>query len=223
MASAAKGLAQMGVGAAVLMEVKITDNRYPKYASGYTIIPSKAMIHKQGEVALVWKDGHDSFEVEAARVVTPNLLTLQLVTGYKRFYVMGIYIPPNDTMGVDALWSAWGTCPVGCILLVMDNLNIDFEHPRNAHEEDIVNLLEKINLVDLSQKFALRQCQMQSARWRWTWRQKRLGRRHCSQPDYILAREGNSWYFRKVAFQSPLVHDTDHCAVVATFCAQKTK
>ena len=73
------------------------------------------MIHKQGEVALVWKDGHDSFEVEAARVVTPNLLTFQLVTGYTEFYLMGIYIPPNDTTGVDALRSAWGTCPVDCI------------------------------------------------------------------------------------------------------------
>ncbi len=32
LASAAKGLAQMGVGAAVLTEMKITDNRYPKFS-----------------------------------------------------------------------------------------------------------------------------------------------------------------------------------------------
>jgi hypothetical protein len=41
--------------------------------------------------------------VEVACVVTPNLLTFQLVMGYERFYVMGIYIPPTDTTGVDAL------------------------------------------------------------------------------------------------------------------------
>ena len=64
---------------------------------------------------------------------------------------------------------------------------------------------------------------MQSSRWRWTWHQKRLGRWHCSQPDYILAREGNIWYFWKVAFQSSLVHDSDHRVVVATFRARKTK
>jgi hypothetical protein len=57
----------------------------------------------QGGVALVWKEGHDSFEVKAATVVTANLLAFLLVTGYKQFYVMGICIPPNDTTGLDAL------------------------------------------------------------------------------------------------------------------------
>jgi hypothetical protein len=31
LASAAKGLAQMGIGAAILTEMKITDDRYPKF------------------------------------------------------------------------------------------------------------------------------------------------------------------------------------------------
>ncbi len=64
---------------------------------------------------------------------------------------------------------------------------------------------------------------MQSARKRWTWRQKQMGRWHHSQPDYIMAREGDIWYFPKVAFRLPLVHDSDHCAVVATFRARKTR
>jgi hypothetical protein len=34
LSSAAKGLAQVGVGLAVLMETKLTDNRYPRLASG---------------------------------------------------------------------------------------------------------------------------------------------------------------------------------------------
>jgi hypothetical protein len=80
----------MGIGAAILMEMKITDNRYPNLTSGYKVISSKETTNKQGGIALVWKEGHNSFEVEAARMVTPNLLTFQLVTGYKRFYVMGI-------------------------------------------------------------------------------------------------------------------------------------
>jgi hypothetical protein len=36
-----------------------------------------------------------------------------------------------------------------------------------------------------------------------------------------MAWEGNIWYFQRVAFQSPLVHDSDHCAFVATFHASK--
>ncbi len=85
----------MGIRAAILTKMKITDNWYPKFVSGYKVIASKATSHKQGGVALVWKEGHCSFEVDAARVVTPNLLTFQLVRGYKRFYVMRIYTPPQ--------------------------------------------------------------------------------------------------------------------------------
>jgi hypothetical protein len=156
-------------------------------------------------------------------VVTPNLLTFQLVTGYKRFYVMGISIPLNDTTGVDALRAAWNTCPDSCAPIVMGDLNTSFEHPCDRQEEAIADLLDEINLVDLSRKFCLRQCWMQSARRRWTWRQKRTGRWHHSQPDYIMAREGDIWYFRKVAFRSPLIHDSDHRAIVATFRARKMR
>ena len=93
----------------------------------------------------MWKESHQFFEVEAATAVTPNLLTFQLVTGYERFYVMGIYIPPNDTTGVDALRTAWAACPANCTLLIMGDLNINFEHPRDAREEDIADLLDEIN------------------------------------------------------------------------------
>jgi hypothetical protein len=79
--------------------MKITDNQYPKFTLGYKFIASKVTSNKQLGIALVWKEGHSSFEVEAACVVIPNLLTVQLVTGYERFYVMGIYIPPDDTTG----------------------------------------------------------------------------------------------------------------------------
>ena len=58
LASAAKGLAQMGVGCALLTEVKITDDRYTKFVSGYKIISSKATSHNQGGIALLWKESH---------------------------------------------------------------------------------------------------------------------------------------------------------------------
>jgi hypothetical protein len=217
MASTAKGLAQMGIGAAILMEMKITDDQYPKFTSGYKVITSKAT----SRIALVWKEGHSSFEVEVARMVTPNLLTFQLITEYEKFYVMGLYIHPNNTTGVDTLRAAWNACPDGCALLVMGDLNISFEHPRDKREEAIADLLNKINLVYLSRKFCLRQCRLQLARRRWTWWQKQTGRWHCSQPDYIMTREGDIQYFQKIAFQLPLVHDSDHRAVIATFRARK--
>jgi hypothetical protein len=171
----------------------------------------------------MWKESHQFFEVEAATAVTPNLLTFQLVTGYERFYVMGIYILPNDTTGVDALWMVWAACCADCTPLIMGDLNINFEHPRYMREEDIADLLDEINLVDSSRKYLLRRCKLQSGKKSWMWRQRRMGRWHHSQPDYILAREGNIRYYWKVTFQLPWVHDSNHQAVVATFQARRSR
>ena len=83
LASAAKGLAQMGVAVAVLMEVKIMDNCYPHFLYGFKILLSKAASRHQGGIALLWREGHQGVEVEVAQILAPNLLTFQLATGDK--------------------------------------------------------------------------------------------------------------------------------------------
>ncbi len=191
MTSASKGLAQIGVNCAVLTKVEIANNKYPRCVSRFKVILSKGASHSQGGGALLWNKGRASFEVKATNIITPNLLTFQLVMGYKQFYVMGIYIPPSDTTGVDALRAEWVSCSANCIPLVLGNLNIYFKHPWDAREEQITSLIDKINLVGASQKVALWWCKMQAAKKQWTWQQKRMGRWHHTQPDYILAQEGN--------------------------------
>jgi hypothetical protein len=64
---------------------------------------------------------------------------------------------------------------------------------------------------------------MQAAKKRWTWQQKRMGRWYHTQPDYILAWEGKVSHLRRVAFRTPLVHDLDHGAAVATFHLRWTR
>ena len=80
LAAAARGLRQMGVGCCVLTKTKLTNNRYSKTTSGYCVILSKATSPQQGGVALLWEEGHQDFEVEAVTIISPNLLTFQLVT-----------------------------------------------------------------------------------------------------------------------------------------------
>ena len=125
--------------------------------------------------------------------------------------------PPNDTGGGgDDLRAAWEACPANCSPIVMGDLNINVEHPRDEREAAIADLLDEINLVDTSRKFTLRQCSLQKAWKRWTWHQKHWGRWIYSQPDYIMAWEGSITRFRKVGFRSPLIHNSDHHAVVLT-------
>jgi hypothetical protein len=78
---AANGLCYLGVGCMVLTETKLTNERYPKLVSGYRVILSKAASPQQGRVALLWRAEHQDFEVEAVNIVSPNILTFQLITG----------------------------------------------------------------------------------------------------------------------------------------------
>jgi hypothetical protein len=149
LAAAAKGLHQMGVGCAVLTKTKLTDDRYPKLLSRYQVISSKAVSPHQGGVSLLWRESEDQgFLVEAAHIVSLNVLTFQLMTGKERFFVISAYIPPADTTGVDDLRAAWAKCPQNCKPFLLGDLNFDFWAPRTEREEIIADFIDKINLVD---------------------------------------------------------------------------
>ena len=216
LAAAAKVLRQMGVGCCVLTKTKLTDDRYPKHVSGYHVIASKATSPHQGGVAILWEAEHRDFEVEAVQVRTPNLLTFHLVTGEERYFVMGVYIPPTDTTGVDDLRAAWASCPDTCKPLLLGGLNINLRDPRTEREEIIADFLDDINVIDFSWKFRQRMGRRQGLGARWTWQQRRGGRWYHSQPDYCLARARDIGQFRNVAFRQPRIHDSDHQAVVAS-------
>jgi hypothetical protein len=54
-------------------------------------------------------------------------------------------------MGVGDLQAAWEACSARFIMLVLGNLNINFREHKNKRYEFIVDLLKKINLVDMHQ------------------------------------------------------------------------
>jgi hypothetical protein len=66
---------------------------------------------------------------------------------------MGAYIPPANTMGVDDLCNTWAKCPANYKPLLLRDLNINFGSPRSEQEEIIADLLDKMNLADMSRKF----------------------------------------------------------------------
>jgi hypothetical protein len=196
----AKGLAKMGVGCADLSEMKIANDCYARTMSGYKVLSTRAPRKHQGGIALLWKPDHEAFEVEAARIVTPNLIIFQMVMGEERYYIMGIFIPPNNTAGGEDLWAAWEACLSNCSPIVMGDLNINVELPHDKRDAAIADLLDEINLVDTSRKFTPWRCSLQRRRLCWSWHQKHGGHWIYSQPDYIMAREGDIWKFWKVGF-----------------------
>ncbi len=164
------------------------------------MITLRATSPQQGGIALLWTAEHQHFEVKAVNIVSPNVLMFQLVMGGVHFFVMGAYIPLADTTGVDDLCNAWAKCPANCKPLLLGDLNINFGSPRSKWEEIIADLLNKMNLANMSHKF------LQWIGWRqgWgarlTWWQWRGGQWHQSQPDYCMARDGDAKLFQGVTF-----------------------
>jgi hypothetical protein len=154
---AAKGLCHLGIGCTVLTETKLTNEQYPKLVSGYWVISSKAATPQLGGLPWYGERNIGDFEVEAVNIISPNILTFQLVTGEDQFFILGAYIPPADTTGVDDLHAAWAKCPANCKPLLLGDLNIDFRAPRTEQEEIITDLLDEINLIDMSCKFIQQQ------------------------------------------------------------------
>jgi hypothetical protein len=109
----AAGLAQIGIEVAVLIETKFVDNWYHNMAAGNTILCSKAASCTQGGGALMWKENDLRFEVESVLFHSLNSLRFQLRTGDKKLYVIGTYIPPNCTRGVEGIRRAAEACPAG--------------------------------------------------------------------------------------------------------------
>ncbi len=214
MKQAAAGLAQMGIGVAVLIEMKFVDDWYPKMAVGYTIMSSKVASCSQGGVALTWRENDLKFEVELVLFHGPNTLTFQLTLGDEQIYIVGMYIPPNYRRGVEDICRAAEACPAGCKLLVIGDLNINVGFPRDKREEVFVDLLNELCLVDSSRGYQLRTPRRTATRARWTWSQKRGMTQHYSQLDYILAQAEKKGMLTGMGFHFPRFLHSDHCAIV---------
>jgi hypothetical protein len=123
---------------------------------GYTIMWSKAASCAQGGVLLVWKENVLRFKVMSVLFHSLNTLTFQLTMGDDGLYIIGTYIPPNCTRGVEDIWQAAEACQAGYKMLVMGDLNVNIGFPCDKWEEVIVNLHNKLCLVDLSCGYWLR-------------------------------------------------------------------
>ena len=107
------------------------------------------------------------YEVEETRKCGPNVITFELVTAEDRVYVVGCYIPPSDHDMLERVHLTWADCPTGCIPMLLGDLNVNFELPRDEKYEEIVENCEFRGLTDMSQHFAQRHRQLMQGRWSW--------------------------------------------------------
>ncbi|EJK60561.1 hypothetical protein THAOC_19061 [Thalassiosira oceanica] len=213
--SACRALDLSNVAVAVLQETKITTDAYTKFSSGYRVQASKATSVHQGGVALCFRDDHPDFELEEQRFFGPNVVTFRLITGRAKYYCLGAYIPPSDDtqMTLDDVRAAHAARPKGFEFILLGDLNIKLDAPRNTREEIIAEQCDAWGLACMTRSFA---CARNRGMYgRWTWRHHRMGRWVSSKPDYFLASPRVRKRLRVARPREFPHHDTDHRAIVA--------
>ena len=219
MVSALRAIEQLNVDIALLTEVKVTGEAYTRYSHGYNVKASKASSAHCGGVALCWRDS-DIYQVEGTHIHGPNVISFELVTGHRRWLVIGAYIPPSEDDGstCEHMLAAQQRRP-RLPTLVIGDLNVDLSNVRigDNRAAGIAATVALLGVKDMCKHFRSRR----SNPYDFTWSQKRNGVMIRSRCDYILSDE--SKYFSNVRIVKPRLYDSDHSAVVATMIPAPAK
>ena len=98
-----------------------------------------------------------------------NTISIEIQTGNVWYFAVGCYIPPSDKMGetYGKIASAFECQPKRTLPLILGDLNVDLEHPRNIQETRVVELVNNLQLRCLSRHFKQRRRKHIKGRWTW--------------------------------------------------------
>eukprot|EP00957_Ditylum_brightwellii_P141063 10746548-Ditylum_brightwellii.AAC.1 len=147
--SACRGLDLLGVDIGFLQETKLTRGIYTCFSSGYKIMVSDAPSAHQGGIALCWRV-NGAYEIKEAKFLGPHVLSFQLRTGLDRYFVMGCYIPPDYLDALEHVKRVWEEQLKGCKPLLLGDLNINLEYPRDERDGIIAKQCNSMDLQCMS-------------------------------------------------------------------------
>jgi hypothetical protein len=125
----------------------LTEGVYTRWSSGHNVRSTHAPSDWQGGISLFWRTS-GTYEIEEVELRGPNVLSFQLVSGTARWYIIGCYIPPNDLTTLTHVDEAWWACPNGCLSILLGDLNINLDAPRNERDDTITEQVDAMSLVE---------------------------------------------------------------------------
>ena len=87
MESALRGMYQANMDLVIFQDTKCTDGIYTHESAGYRVVVTDAPSQHRGRVALFYRP-LPLFEVEAVREYGPNVLSFEVATGARRWYII---------------------------------------------------------------------------------------------------------------------------------------
>lgn len=195
----------------------LTETKLPMYhttnCEGYNITVSEAVSNSKGGVALCVQRSR-YFIVKGTKTHGNNVISTQLVSGNKRWFIIGVYIPPSETdhSTIQAVERAareveHDNIPVVLIGDLNIDINLDTAWQRyNDCKVSIWSTLQLLQLSDLSSHFT-----QYVRRDNWTWSQYRNSRLITRKVDYVMVSDSTDFRYHRIKIPC---FDTDHRMIV---------
>ena len=141
----------------IFQETNCADVIYTRKSSGYSVVATDAPRRHRGGVAVFYRPS-PYFAVEAVRQFGPNVVSFHLATGERRWYIIGCYLAPDETLTIESVVAVLKERPRGATLLVSGDLNTTLTEPgNNRRGTEIAAALKEKGLEDMAAHFLPRQ------------------------------------------------------------------
>ena len=143
--------ANMDMG--VMQETNITDGVYTRASAGYRVVATDAPSRQRGGIVLLYREGA-GFAVEEVRPYGPNVISFEVVTGRRRWYIIGCYLAPDDARTIEQVVTDIGNQPRGTALVVAGDLNTDLgDMECDGRGTEIAAAITEAGLEDMAAHF----------------------------------------------------------------------
>ena len=159
----AQGMSQANMDLGIFQKAKCTEGIYTRESARYRVITTDAPSQHRGGVALFYRPS-PLFAVEAVRQFGPNVMSFQLATGVRQWYIIGCYLALDDTFTIESVVSALKERPKGTTLVVAGDLNTALDDPENNRRGmEIAAALIEAGLEDMMAHFLLRRRRLEGS------------------------------------------------------------
>ena len=149
-------MAQANIDLGVFQETKCTNGIYTRKSAGCRVIAKDALSRHRSGVALFYRPS-SLFTVEEVREYGPNVISFEVATGRRQWYIIGCYLALNDARTIERVVTALGDQLRSTALVVAGDFNTDLgETASNGRGTEIAAALTEAGVEDMTAHFLLR-------------------------------------------------------------------
>ena len=110
--SALHGMSQANMDLGVFQETKLTKRIYMCESSGYRVAATEAPSAHSGGIAVFYR-ASEHLSLEALQTYGDNVFRFHLKSGNRRWFILGCYLAPDNTLNVEDIVATISKWPRG--------------------------------------------------------------------------------------------------------------